>query len=163
MVPGLQDAALPLVARLHVVVRVGEERFAFPVADVEEALDAPSVSWAPGATDGVVGQLLCRERNVSAYDAGWVLGVARDGRTSGALVLRQGPACVALLVDDVEDLTMVEPQWIRRVPVSADIDAVLSGVYRAPRRQGGLVGIVRVAGLVAHAVRRGGGTAAGPS
>jgi len=162
-VPAGPGASVPLVARLHVVARVGEERFAFPVSDVEEALDAPLLSWAHGAAEGVVGQLLCRGRNVSAYDAGWVLGVARDGRTSGALVLRQDAARVAILVDDVEDLTMVEPQWVRRVPGGSDIDAVLAGVYRAPRRQRGLVCIVRVRALIANVEARSAGTAGRPS
>jgi chemotaxis signal transduction protein len=142
--------ALPIVARLHVVARIGDERFAFPVTDVEEARDAPDVSWAPGAGAGFVGQLRSRDRNVSAYDAGWALGVRRDGLAGGALVLRHGEIRVAMLVDDVEDLVMVEPRWVRRVPGGADDDAVLSGVYRAPRRQGGLVCLVRVGALVAH-------------
>jgi chemotaxis signal transduction protein len=150
--------ALPLVARLHVVARIGDERFAFPVIDVDEARDAPDVSWAPGAGEGFLGQLRSRDRNVSAYDAGWALGVPRNGIIRGALVLRHGETRVAMLVDDVEDLVMVEPQWVRRVPGGADDDAVLSGVYRAPRRQGGLVCLVRVGALVAHIATLGAGT-----
>jgi chemotaxis signal transduction protein len=156
---------LPLVERLHVVVRVGPERFAFPVSDVDEARDMPDLSWAPGASGGFVGQLLCRDRNVSAYDAGWALGVARDGLSAGALVLRHGTIRVAMVVDDVEDLVMVEPQWLRRVPGGADADSVLSGVYRAPRRQGGLVSIVRVPAFLSHVLRTGSAAspAAGPA
>ena len=138
-----------LVSRLHVVVRVGSERFAFAVADVDEAHDDPELGWVPGAVDGMIGQLPWRGRNVSAYDAGSVLGVSRDALTAGALVLRLGTTQLALLVDEVEDLMMVEPGWVRRVPGGSDADGLLSGVYRAPRRQGGLVCIVRVSALFA--------------
>lgn len=140
--------ALPLVARLHVVARVGRERFAFPVADVDEARDEPEVTWAPGAQGGFVGQLHSRDTNVSAYDAGWALGIARASRAGGgALVLKRGTTRVAIVVDDVEDLMMVEPQWVRRVPGGTDPDAVLSGVCRAPRQLGGLICLVRVEAL----------------
>lgn len=150
--PGARVGSIghPVPARLHVVVLVGTERFAFPAREVEEACDAPELSWAPGASTGFVGTLRHRERSVSAYDAGWILGVPREGRFDGALVVRHGVSCVALMVDDVEDLVPLEPRWVRRVPVGADTDGVLSGVYQVPGGPGGLVCIVRVSTLVSQ-------------
>ena len=152
--------ALPIVERLHVVVRIAAERFAFSVADVDEVREMPDLECASGATAGFIGQLRCGDRTVSAYDAAWVLGVPREksatgaatqqpAQEAGALVLRRGAARVAIVVDEVEDLVMVEREWLRRVPGGADAESVLSAVYRAPRHQGGLVCIVRVPAVFA--------------
>jgi len=83
-------AQMPVAAELHLVARVGAERFAFPVAQVEEVIDAPDVTWVPLAPAGLLGQLRYRDRTVSAFDGGWALGVAREGTTGSAVVLSEG-------------------------------------------------------------------------
>ena len=75
---------------LHVVAKVGGERFAFPVTDVEEAIDAPQIDWVPGAARGLAGQVRYRDRTVSAFDGGWALGVTRTADGGTALILRDG-------------------------------------------------------------------------
>ncbi len=152
----VSEGALP-AARLHIIVRVGGEEFAFPVADVEEALDAPAVEWVPVAPPGMLGQLRHRGRMVSAWDARWAFGLSRDGPDArqatarAALVLRDGVRRLALLVDDVVEIARVEPESVQAVPDGADSDGALSGVCLAGRGGNALVNLVRVEALVARA------------
>lgn len=138
---------------MHLVARVGGERFAFPIGSVEEALDAPDVTPVPGTAAGLIGQLTIRDRTVSAFDAGWALGVQREGGAGAALVFRNGARRVALMVDDVEDLAQVEPSSVRAVPGGADTDGVLSGVWLAADGES-VVSLVRVEALIARAIAR---------
>lgn len=145
---------MPVLAELHLVTRVGGERFAFPVLRVEEAVDSPHLSWVPRAVDGLVGQLRHRGRTVSAFDSGWLFGVQRLPGATTALVLRDGEARVAIVVDDVEDLLLVEPESVRAVPAGADQEDILRGVCLAPDAGRSLVGLVHVDALLARALAR---------
>ncbi len=142
-------------AEPYIIARVGGERFGFATRDVEEALDAPTVGWVPVAQHGLLGQMRHRGRTVSAFDAGWVFGLARnagrDRASETALMLRDGDRRVALIVDDVEDLCSVDMQAVRPVPRGADIDGVLRGVVFAPAPLSGLLNLVRVPSLIDRA------------
>ena len=131
---------------LHVVARVGEERFAFPVTDIEEAIDAPTIDWVPGAIGGLAGQLRYRDRTVSVFDGGWALGVPRAAVGGTALILRDGVRRLALMVDDVDDLTAFAIDAVHAVPAGTDFDGVLSGVWCAGAAQ--LVGLVNTEALL---------------
>lgn len=131
---------------LHVVARVGGERFAFPVIDVDEAIDAPQIDWVPGAGRGLAGQLRYRDRTVSAFDGGWALGIPRTIEGGTALILRDGARRLAVMVDDVDDLTSFATDAVHVVPAGTDRDGVLSGVWLAGAAQ--LVGIVNTEALV---------------
>ncbi len=140
---------------LHIVARVGAERFAFPVAGVEEALDAPAVAWVPVAPDGMTGQLLHRDRMIPAWDAGWAFRLATPAAGGAALVLRDGTRRVAFVVDDVLEMARIEADDIRAVPGGADLDGVLSGICFATDGGNTLLNIVRVDALVARLSSRG--------
>jgi chemotaxis signal transduction protein len=148
-------APSPPVAELCLVTRVGTECFAFPVAQVEEVVDAPNVSWVPGAPDGLLGQMRYHDRTVRAYASAWAFGVqpAKDAGTAWrtALILRAGDVRVAFVVDEVEDLQMVQPETVRAVPVGSDPEGVLRGVCFTAGVGRELVSLVRVDALVAHA------------
>ncbi len=131
---------------LHVVARVGGERFAFPVTDVEEVIDAPQIDWVPGAAHGLAGQMRYRDRTVSAFDGGWALGVTRTADGGTALILRDGTRRFAVMVDDVDDLTSFAPDAVHAVPAGTDSDGVLSGVWLAGAAQ--LVGLVNTEALL---------------
>ena len=152
--PGLAAPSSP-VTELYLVARVGTECFAFPVAQVEEVVDAPSVSWVPGAPDGLLGQMRHRDRTVRAYAASWAFGVrqAMDAgtRSGTALILRAGELRVAVVVDDAEDLQMVPPETVRAVPIGADPEGILRGVCVAVGRGRDLVSLVLVDALVSRA------------
>ncbi|MBI3567310.1 MAG: chemotaxis protein CheW [Gemmatimonadetes bacterium] len=136
---------------LHVIARVGSERFAFAVADVEEAIDRPALEWVPAAPPGLAGQMRHRDRTLTAFDAGWAFGVARDGTASTALVLRVGDRRAVLVVDDVDDLTALDVTTLRPAPAGSDADGVLAGVCVGARHDGQLVNLVRVATLLEKA------------
>lgn len=132
---------------LHVVARVGDERFAFPVSRVDEAVDAPAVDTVPAAPAGMVGQLLHRERSVAAWHAGWAFRLSTPGGASAtgvAIVLRDGARRVALVVDDVLGMAHIDPAAVRAVPDGADLDGVLSGVCLVAEMGNALVNVVRV-------------------
>jgi chemotaxis signal transduction protein len=139
----------PALATGHVVVRVGTERFAFRVGDVEEAMDAPLLTPVPLAPAGLLGQMRYRDRTVRAFDAAWMFGVARRGGAGTALVFRAGSERMGLLVDDVEDLAEVAPGDVRPVPPGADAEGLLRGVCLAT--DGRVVALVRTAAMVARA------------
>lgn len=142
-------------AELHLVVRVGPERFAFPVTGVDEAIDAPRISWVPQARAGLLGELHYRDRTVSAYDAGWAFGVPRITEGGTALILRDGDARVAVVVDDVEDLHLVTQESLRPVPAGADANGLLRAVRFLTASGSGLLALVRVEALLARIGRRG--------
>jgi chemotaxis signal transduction protein len=168
------------IGSLHVVARVGTERFAFRVADVEEALDAPRVLPVPGAAPGLVGQIRHRERTVGAWDGAWVLGtqtaegrpesgeagpdpaagrISPRSRVSGnlrtALILRHGDHRAALLVDDVDDLAVLEAARLRSAPPGTDPDGLLHGVALDQVTDIGLIGVVNVSALLERVERLG--------
>ena len=131
---------------LHIVARIGVERFAFPVSDVEEAIDAPQIDWVPGAARGLAGQIRYRDCTVSAFDGGWALGVPRTTDGGTALILRDGIRRLAVIVDDVDDLTSFASDAVHAVPAGTDSDGVLSGVWLAGTAQ--LVGLVHTEALL---------------
>jgi chemotaxis signal transduction protein len=142
---------------LHILVRVGAERFAFPAEAVEEALDAPAIEWVPAAPDGMLGQLLHRGRTVGAWDAGQLFHLAARARGGAALVLRDGARRLALVVDDVTEMARLEPGDVRAAPPGSDPDGVLAGVcLRAGDGMANtLVSVVRVDALAALISQRG--------
>jgi chemotaxis signal transduction protein len=154
----------PLAAdrALHIVVGLGGERFGFPVSHVEEALDAPRIEWVPVAPAGMLGQIVHRGRMVGAWDAAWAFRLAEPARAGAALVLRDGPRRVAIIVDDVIDMARIEPANIQPVPAGADLEGVLGGVCFAVRQSSGkaraghgLVNVVRVEALVLQLAAQG--------
>ena len=140
------------VRGLHIVTRVGGEHFAFPVSQVEEAVDAPAVARVPAPPTGMLGQLVHRGRMVAAWDAAWAFRLRAStevAATGVALVLRDGPRCVAFVVDDVLGMARVDPAGLRPVPEDADLDGVLRGVCRLEEMGHALVNVVRVDVLAA--------------
>jgi len=141
---------------MHVVARVGDERFAFRVVDVEEVVDAPALIAVPNAPVGLSGQFSHRDRTVSAYDAAWAFGVARAGGPGTALVLRVAGDRTALIVDDVDDLTSLDANAVRPVPTGSDPSGLLRGVCLPPSgmNDAGLIGVVNAVALVARVSSR---------
>ncbi|MGH7653355.1 MAG: chemotaxis protein CheW [Gemmatimonadaceae bacterium] len=145
---------------LHIIARMGGEHFAFPAAEIEEAVDAPAVEWVPVAPEGMLGQLAHRGRMVGAWDAGWLFRLAAPAAGGAALLVRDGERRFAVVVDDVTEMVRIDPAQVRATPPGADTDGVLRGIwFRARRRVGRagtpLVNVVRVEALAARASRSG--------
>ena len=112
----------------HLVVRVAAERFALPLAAVDEALDAPAVLAIPGAAGDCLGVVSWRERRVPLFRPDRATGV-RLGHAAAALVFA-GARPFALAVDEVHDAVAVADGDVRPLPGLADPHGVLRGVAR---------------------------------
>lgn len=118
-----------MTAERLLLVRVGEERFAFPLAEVIEATEASAVTPLALLPEGVVGQCLYRDRLVPVLDGGALLGVPRLDTAGVMLVIEVDGERVALWVDDVIDTVPVDEERLRPVPAgSGAAGAVLRGV-----------------------------------
>ena len=122
--------------------RVGHERFALRLADVEEALESPILHPLPDLPRHVLGVCAIRGRLVPVHAPAHVLGVA-VGSPGVALVLCGDPP-LAIAVDDVEDVFTIEAGALRHAPGVDDPDGVLLGVTRSGGR---LVGVLDATAL----------------
>lgn len=136
------------------VARVGSEYFAFRLADVLEAVDAPVIAPVPLMPRGVLGQITHRGQLLPVLDPRAVLGVAREG-VGREGVGRDGAACegtvlvmvpagtpFALGVDDVTDMITVDAGATRALPTGVDRTGILTGLLAIDHM---LVGAVDIA------------------
>lgn len=118
-----------MTAERLLLVRVGAERFAFPLAEVIEATEAGEVTPLALLPQGVAGQCLYRDRLLPVIDGGTLLGVPRMSAAGVVLVIDMDGDRVALWVDDVVDMVPLEEERVRAVPAgSGTSGAVLRGV-----------------------------------
>ncbi len=103
----------------------------------------------------MLGQLKHRGRMIGAWDAGWAFRLGAPARGGAALVLRDGPGRIALMVDDVIEMARIETTDVRDVPGGADLDGVLRGICFSAQHGQTLVNIVRVEALTALLSARG--------
>ncbi len=135
------DATLEpsLHPRDHLLVRVGAERFAIPLAAVEEAVEEPEVVELPGAPSRCPGVLRWRGRRMPVHDASPVFGIDASRPPRVALVIAAGEP-VAVVVDELLDVVAIAPGLIRAWVCRDDPHRVISGVAMI---DGALVAIVR--------------------
>ena len=138
----------------HLLTRVGDERFAFALERVVEAVDAPTVHDLPNRPAGMLGMVRHRGQTVPLWDAGSAFGITRARAAGTALLFRDGGRGVALLVDDALDIVQVPEDALRTAPTGSDSEGLLAGVVRDPA---GLMSVVRVDALVSRLVSRGAG------
>jgi chemotaxis signal transduction protein len=136
----------------HLLARVGEERFAFRLDRVVEALDAPALHDPPWRPEGMLGTMRHRGLTLPVWDGGSAFGIPRDGDAGTALVLDDAGRHLALLVDDALDIMRFDRGAVRALPSAADGEGLLSGVVQDAE---GLVSVVRVDVLVSRLESRG--------
>lgn len=125
--------------------RVGRERFALRLAEVEEAIEGPEVHPIPEAPREMLGVVALRGRLVPVYAPARALGVRLDTPTV-ALVLAGLVRAIAIAVDDVEDVFTMPADALRNAPGTDDPDGILLGVTRHGSR---LVSVLDGAALAA--------------
>jgi len=109
------------------VFRLGDERFAFDVRALDEALEAPHLESVPAHGRSVLAGIARHDdRSVPVFDAGCLLGV-RGMRGASLLLMRSGVNRLGLLVDEVEDVETVDLSTVRPAPFDAG-DELLLGV-----------------------------------
>lgn len=111
------------------LARIGTETFAFPLAEVLEAVDATEVTPLALLPAGVAGQSVYRDRLLPVIDGGMLLGVTRSAPEGVLLVIEVDGECVALWADDVVDMVTVDARRFRAVPAGGGgAGAMLRGV-----------------------------------
>jgi purine-binding chemotaxis protein CheW len=125
-------------AERALVFRVGRERFAVALDDVDEVVDALPIQRLPDTAPEVLGVVAVRGMLVTVYDPRPLLSV--EGTVSGALLLfRRGERRIAFAVDDVYDAIAISPDELLPVPSVALGDGRLTGMVR---RENDLIAII---------------------
>ena len=138
----------------HLLLRVGDERFALALDRVVEALDTPPLHEPPRRPHGLMGTLRHRGRTLSVWDGARAFRTARREPVSTLLVLSDAGRHVALVVDDAEDVAEIASDALRAAPPGTDDEGLLEGVVRDAN---GLVSVVRTDVLVSRLIAWGGG------
>jgi purine-binding chemotaxis protein CheW len=123
---------------------VGSERFAIPLADVEEAVDLPVIHFVPEMPAAMLGVVSLRGMLVPVYSPSAALGQSLGSRRAG-LIFRLTARTVGVAVDDVEDAIIVDESDVQPLPASELDDLVLGVVHH----EGQLISVMRAASLVA--------------
>ena len=111
------------------VFRVGSERFALPLAAVNEVVDMPAIQQLPDASTNILGIATLRGELVSIYDPRPLLHAGGD---SNGLVLlfAADNRRIGLAIDDVYDPMLIEAEELRSAPGVDAADGLLLGVVR---------------------------------
>lgn len=116
-------------AQRLLVFGVGAERFAVPLAAVDEVIDAPTLRRMPDASRAVLGVTTVRGALVTVYDPRPVLNV--DGIVNdAALLFQRNGGRVALAVETLYETIVIESHDVRPAPTSAGSDRSLLGLVR---------------------------------
>lgn len=127
------------------VFRLGDERFAVPLASVEELVDAPAMHRIPDAPPQVLGVATIRGMLVTVYDPRAALNIAGASAAAAVLLFARDDRHVALAVDDVHDVLTIAEDEVREAPAIGASDGMLLGVVR---RGGELVALLDIRALL---------------
>jgi chemotaxis signal transduction protein len=98
---------------VYTLFSLAAERYAVPSSAASEVLELPKITPVP-RTDPVVAGLFHRRGGIYvALNTKGLLGLAEDGSYGNAVVLADGPARVALLVDEMEAARRIPPADIQ--------------------------------------------------
>ena len=111
------------------VFRVGRERFGIELAAVEEAIDIPPVHHVPEMPPSMLGVITVRGTLTSVYSPTLALGLPIEDGTS-ALIFRRGRSRLAVVVDEVDDVSTLDLATLRDAPSLDAGDGLLLGVVR---------------------------------
>jgi purine-binding chemotaxis protein CheW len=120
---------------LHVRVRVVDEDYALPVADVLEVADIGEITPVPGAVDAVIGLKNLRGSVITVVDLATIMQLSAIAQRQRIVVAEDGGRQVALAVDSVVG---VEP-----VPSSSET-VESPHLVGAALIDGSLVGVIDV-------------------
>lgn len=125
--------------------RVGAERFGIELAAVEEAIDIPPVHYVPEMPAAMLGVITVRDTITSVYSPSVALGLSLHDGTS-ALIFRRGASRVAVVVDEVDDVSTLDLALLRDAPAVEAADGIVLGVVR---QRDSLLVLVDADGLLA--------------
>jgi purine-binding chemotaxis protein CheW len=142
----LRDRARARSGQAEILMfRVADERFAIELAAIEEAIDIPPVHHVPEMPPAMLGVITVRGTLTSVYSPAAALGLSLHDGTS-ALIFRRGRTRVAVVVDEVDDVTSLDLALLRDAPVLDAGDGIVLGVVR---QQDVLLALVDADALIA--------------
>ena len=104
-----------------VVLRLGEEEYAFGVADVIEIIGATAPRAVASPDRWVRGVISLRGRIVPVLDLATRLGLPAQAPADHKIVIIETDGGIAgVIVDDVAGVLTIGPDQIERLPVAAD-------------------------------------------
>lgn len=112
----------------HLVVRVGDERFAIPIGSVAEGVESPTVIAVPGAGGRWLGLVEWRGRRIPLGGAGAPLGREAATPCAAAIILDDAAQPLALAVDELCDARVLQPSAMRPFSGRHDPHGVVRGV-----------------------------------
>ncbi|MHB1224545.1 MAG: chemotaxis protein CheW [Gemmatimonadaceae bacterium] len=124
------EAAGPAETRrhLHLVVRVGEERFALPLDSVAEGVESPVLLTVAGMTGQWLGLMEWRGRRIPLGAAGAAFGRDAAMPCVAALILDDATQPLALAVDELCDARALPPSAVRPFAGRRDPPSVVRAV-----------------------------------
>jgi len=126
----LRERARARSGRLEILlVRIGDERFAIDLAAVEVAIDISPVHYVPEMPPAMLGVITVRGTLTSVYSPAAALGLSLHDGTS-ALIFRRGRSRLAIVVDEVDDVTSLDLSLLRDAPGLDAGDGIVLGVVR---------------------------------
>jgi purine-binding chemotaxis protein CheW len=90
---------------VQVTLRVGAERYAFPVHSVLEVSEVGRLTPVPGAPAGTLGLTNLHGSLLPVFDLALMLGLPREGQAARLVVVENGAIRAGLAVDDVCDVS----------------------------------------------------------
>jgi purine-binding chemotaxis protein CheW len=107
--------------RQIVVFTLGDEEYAFPIADVHEIIRRTEPRWVASPEPWVRGIISLRGRIVPVYDLAARLGVAGGASEDWKIViLTAGDDVAGVIVDDVQEVLTVSSDQVESLPYGAD-------------------------------------------
>lgn len=145
--PGITATPLPAPSRATPVLlfRLGTERFAVDLLDVEEVIDRPEIHHVPEMPPAMLGVVTVRGSLTPVYSPEQVLGIPLAQREA-VLIFRQAQRSVGILIDDVDDTVAMDVRALREAYRAAGRDDAVAGVMR---HDGALVAIIEAKALIA--------------
>jgi purine-binding chemotaxis protein CheW len=116
--PGTSEAEAPEVLEEYLTFFLGGEEYGLAIATVREVIQAPPITEVPRAPLGILGVVTVRGEVVIVYDPRTRLALAPGSRPEGGriVVLREGEAPSALLVDHVAGVVRLPPREVEPTP-----------------------------------------------
>lgn len=126
----MRDRARSRVGKADILVfRVGTERFGVDLSAVEEAVDLPVVQFVPEMPPAMLGVSTVRGGLTAVYSPHAALGLPRT-KPASALIFRRGRWRLAIVVDDVDDVTTIDLADLRDSHEFDVGDGLVLGVAR---------------------------------
>jgi purine-binding chemotaxis protein CheW len=140
------------MAERFLTFRVGSELYALPAQQVAEIIRLPAVAHVPQAPRGLLGLANLRGNVLPVASLQGLLGGAATTETATRAIVLDGAAPVALAVDVVEALVIVDAEQIetRQAELAARPGEILKGAFATDGKKS-VVKILDIAALISAA------------